>query len=300
MFGGKVTLNQFGYDAFSGNQVHHSDVGHIHHPLRDSVAEGRNPVYHDEGVADQSRLYSRGPAGYYTGPGVLQDSAGILHQRDAGSLRFGRDPLGQQRADVVALRRGERGRERQQKLGVGLEQGRGPDHFRQVEPYFLAAAAWQEADPRFGRIETRLASKIFAGNRRGEQLRQGMADEFGVHSAVVVEALLEREDDQHAVHIALDAADTVFLPGPKLGTDEINHRHSLAAQMLRQREIDVGKVDQDGGGGLFFSDRGAEAAVFAIDVREVTQDFGDAHDGHVFRADDGAKAEGFHAFSAEA
>src|SRR6185312_14232021 len=91
----------------------------------------------------------------------------------------------------------------------------------------------------------------------------------------------------------------VLLPGPELRRDKVEDGNSGAVEMFGEREIHVGEVDENGEVGALGEDCGFEAAVFAVDAGHVEQDFGDAHDGHVFGAHDGTEAEGFHAASAE-
>jgi hypothetical protein len=69
-------------------------------------------------------------------------------------------------------------------------------------------------------------------------------------------------------------------------------------QLFGELEVDVGEIDQDGEGGAALLDGMFEAAEFAVDAGQVADDLGDAHDGHVFRADDAVEAGGGHALAA--
>ena len=64
--------------------------------------------------------------------------------------------------------------------------------------------------------------------------------------------------------------------------------------------MDFGEVDEDGDVGPAGADGSLELAEFAIDAGQVADDFGEAHDGHVFRADDALEAGGGHARTAHA
>ena len=64
--------------------------------------------------------------------------------------------------------------------------------------------------------------------------------------------------------------------------------------------MDVGEVDEDGDVWLAGADGLAELVELGVDAGEMADDFGDAHDGHVFRADDAIEAGGDHAISAHA
>ena len=92
----------------------------------------------------------------------------------------------------------------------------------------------------------------------------------------------------------------MLLPGPELGADEEDDGDAEAVELLGQLEVDVGEIDEDGDIGAAGADGGFELAEFAIDAGQVADDFSDAHDGHVFRADDAVEAGGDHALAAHA
>src|SRR5580698_297234 len=127
-----------------------------------------------------------------------------------------------------------------------------------------------------------------------------MADKLGVDAALAVERLLEREDDQHAADVLLHQLDAVFLPGPQLRTDEENYRHAEAVELFGEPEVDLGEVGEDGCVRPTLADGPLELAEFAVDAWQVAHDFGESHDGHVFRADDAFEAGGCHALAAHA
>ena len=66
-------------------------------------------------------------------------------------------------------------------------------------------------------------------------------------------------------------------------------------ELFCQLEVDVGEIDEDGESRVVGSDGVLEAPEFAVDARQVADDFGDSHDGHVFGPDDGLEAGGDHA-----
>jgi hypothetical protein len=127
-----------------------------------------------------------------------------------------------------------------------------------------------------------------------------VADEGRVYVAGAVEVFFKGEDDHHAVDPLLDPAETASLPGPELWADEIDDWDVQFFEFAGEAEVDVGEVDEDGGGGALFFDGGDEAAILAVDVGHVPDDLGDAHVGDVFGADDALKAGVFHLFAAEA
>jgi hypothetical protein len=70
--------------------------------------------------------------------------------------------------------------------------------------------------------------------------------------------------------------------------------------MHGEAEVDVGEVDEDGERWRRALDGADERAVLRVDVEGVAQDFGDAHVGDVFGADDALLAGGFHGRAAQA
>ncbi len=88
----------------------------------------------------------------------------------------------------------------------------------------------------------------------------------------------------------LHELDAVLLPGPELRADEEEDRDAEAVQFFGELEVDVGEVDEDGDVGAAVADGALELAEFAVDAGQVADDFGDAHDGHVFGADDAVEA----------
>jgi hypothetical protein len=71
-------------------------------------------------------------------------------------------------------------------------------------------------------------------------------------------------------------------------------------EMSGETEVDVGEVDEDGDVGARAAEGADEAAVARVDVGDVAEDLGDAHDGDVFGADDLLLALGEHGVAAEA
>ncbi len=73
-----------------------------------------------------------------------------------------------------------------------------------------------------------------------------------------------------------------------------------AFELAGEAEVDVGEVDEDGGGGAGLVDVADEEAELGVDVGGVAEDFGDAHVGDVFGADDAGLARLLHEQAAEA
>ena len=112
-----------------------------------------------------------------------------------------------------------------------------------------------------------------------------MADELGVDTALAVEGLLEGKDDEHLGDALLDPAKAAALPGPELGGDKPDDGNPRAAEVAREAEVDVRKVDEDGDRRAIAADGADEAAIAGVDVRDVAENFGHAHDGDVLSAD---------------
>jgi hypothetical protein len=100
--------------------------------------------------------------------------------------------------------------------------------------------------------------------------------------------------------VFLHQLDAVLLPGPQLRADEEDDRNAQAVELLGQLEVDVGKVDEHGHVGPAVADGLLELAELAVDARQVADHLGDAHDRHIFRADDALEAGGNHAIAAHA
>src|ERR1700738_1708796 len=140
--------------------------------------------------------------------------------------------------------------------------------------------------------------KVGPRNVRQRLLRHGMPDKLGLHPAFAIERFLEGKDHQHAVHVFLDKLDAVFLPCPELRANKEEHRDAQAVKLLRQLEMNVGKVDQYRHVRPPIAQRLLQLAEFAVDARQVPHHLGDAHDRHVFRSDYALQSSRRHPWSA--
>jgi len=64
--------------------------------------------------------------------------------------------------------------------------------------------------------------------------------------------------------------------------------------------MNLGKIDEDGHAGPACADGLLEAAELAVDARQVANDLGEPHDGHLLGADDALEARRGHALAAHA
>src|SRR6185437_2973418 len=152
----------------------------------------------------------------------------------------------------------------------------------------LPAAARKQGDPGLRGVKVVLGSVGLAGKRSrgGCGGKERVADELGVDAALPVEGFLERKDDEHLGDALPDPAKPAALPGPELRRDEPDDGDARCAKVASEAEVDVREVDKDGDRGETAADGADEAAVAGIDVGDVAEDLGDAHDGDVLGADD--------------
>ena len=66
-------------------------------------------------------------------------------------------------------------------------------------------------------------------------------------------------------------------------------------ELLRQPEMDLGEVNEHGHIGPALADGPLELSELAVDARQMTHHLSEAHDRHVFRADDALDSGGLHA-----
>src|ERR1035441_2647826 len=74
-----------------------------------------------------------------------------------------------------------------------------------------------------------------------------MADKLRLNAALAIEALLEREDQQHPANVFAYLLDAALLPRPELRADVVNDRHAALVQLARQAQVELGEVDEHGG-----------------------------------------------------
>ena len=85
-----------------------------------------------------------------------------------------------------------------------------------------------------------------------------------------------------------------------MGGDEPDDGDTFPRQSPSQSEVDVREVDEDRGGRRVRVDAADELAILGVDVGGVAEDFGDAHVGDVFGANDALLARELHVLAAEA
>ena len=143
--------------------------------------------------------------------------------------------------------------------------------------YFAATAAGEQRDPRPRGVQPILRGKLLAAEVRRRHCGQRMADEFRGNAVLAIEALLERKDDQHLVHILAHALNAPRLPRPQLRADVIHHRHAQPAQFAGEAQIEFRKIDEHG-------DVGPSALGLIHHLAKAAIDIGDVLD-HLDNAD---------------
>ena len=225
-----------------------------------------------------------------------EGGAGVLDEMNG-------EPVGvifREALDGGALGGVEGGSEGNEEVVRVAKKDRGGEHFRQVVFDLAEAAAGKKTDPDAVGVEVIFGGELLAGDGGLRQIGEGMADEFGIDAAGAVVRLFEGKDDEHAANVLADEADSVLLPGPELWADEVDDGNAEAVEFFGEAEVDFGEVDEDGDGGAAGADGALELAELAVDAGKMQDHFGQAHDGHVFSADDAIDAGGGHARAAHA
>src|SRR5205085_5876270 len=126
----------------------------------------------------------------------------------------------------------------------------------------FAAAARKERDDGAGRVQTVARAKLFARYARRDRARERVADELDlIDAARLVPAALERKDGEHQVNVAAHLPDAVRAPGPELRAYVVDDSEPTAVEGAREREVEVGPVNEDDRVGAACEGRALERAV---------------------------------------
>ncbi len=234
---------------------------------------------------------------------MVEGFAGVGDEVDVGERKGGvgtgvvGDPAG---GEVGEARAVDGARDRQDVFDFpGVAAGRF-DHGGEVGFDFAPAGAGEEGDPGLGGVEVVVGGVGLAGDGREGEFGEGVADELGVDVAIAVKGGFEGEDGEHLRDALLDPAEAASFPSPELGGDEPDDGNVEPLEVLGEAEVDVGEVDEDGGSGWRGVDGCDKFAILGVDVGGVADDFGDAHVGDVFCADDAVLTGCGHLLAAEA
>jgi len=126
-----------------------------------------------------------------------------------------------------------------------------------------------------------------------------VTDECRVDVALAVEGFFEGKDDEHLRDPASYPAQAALLPRPQLRADQPENRNAEGVAVFCQAEIYVGEIDQDGELRFALSEAGFQLLELGINIGGMADDFGEAHVGNVFGADDALDSGVGHFLAAE-
>src|SRR5271154_5015134 len=112
-----------------------------------------------------------------------------------------------------------------------------------------------------------------------------MANERSVHSAIAIELFFKGKNYESFIDILAQQADASLPPSPELRADVVNDGNAALAHLPRHPPVKCGRVDDHGEGRAFFIGRANQFLKERINLRKMTQNFGDADDGEVFGVD---------------
>src|ERR1700751_521061 len=112
-----------------------------------------------------------------------------------------------------------------------------------------------------------------------------MAHESSLDPMLAVKGLFKGKDDEHPVHKPPHLVDTIFLPRPELRAHKVDDRNAQLMQRTSQREVYIGKIDQNGRAGSLFGNTGLKLPVLGIDPRDVPDNLRNPHHGYILSAD---------------
>lgn len=105
---------------------------------------------------------------------------------------------------------------------------------------------------------------------------------------------LERENAKKKVDAAAHRLHPTLAPGPNLRRHQVDHGDSLLLQLLRQAEMEVGRIGQDGEVGTGFARGVYQFLEFAPDARYLVDNFEQANNCETRRVDNGFDASFAH------
>ena len=106
-----------------------------------------------------------------------------------------------------------------------------------------------------------------------------MTDKLHFDAGLPVKFFFEGKDDQHLVDELSDLLDAARTPCPNLRADVVNDRRARLLQSFCEPKVEIGKVNEDGGGRGIRFDAFGNAAENAIKRSKMADDFKGADDG---------------------
>ena len=132
------------------------------------------------------------------------------------------------------------------------------------------------------------------------QLCQWMAHEGRINPTIAIELFFEREDDQSLVDVVPQQADASLAPRPELWRDVVNGGDATLFHFTRNAPVEGGGVDDNSEIGSALVSFLNQAMEEPVDLRQTTEDFGDADDGQVSGIDHRVTTDSAHALAADA
>ncbi len=108
-----------------------------------------------------------------------------------------------------------------------------------------------------------------------------MSHKIYLHSGPAVKRLLERKDHRHPVHVPLQSADPPRSPGPDLRAYVVKYPEAFLPGRLRQREVEIGIVDQNHEARLFFAQQAFQAEEIFHDELQPGRNFRQSDHRHI-------------------
>jgi hypothetical protein len=187
------------------------------------------------------------------------------------------------------------------KIGPPLrEQADGAGDRGQVVADLLAAAARQQRDHRARRVQAVGSEEFRAVMPHGHQVHERMPDESDRHARLLVEAGLEREDDDHVRDVGSNRPEASPAPGPDLRRDVVDDGDPPGVQCPCEPQIEIGVVHQDRDVGALAIDLGEQRAEDPAEVLQVGDHFPQADDREIADVGEERRALGGEALAAKA
>src|ERR1700682_2056421 len=166
--------------------------------------------------------------------------------------------------------------------------------YGQVLAQLGGAAAGQDGDEFFVRIEVLLTAESMAIKRRVHGADQRMADELHGYSGIAIEFFFKRKNAQCLREAPAHYAHAPRPPGPELRADVVDVFNATAFEFAGEAQVEAGKIGEDRKGGLAALGLADEATHGANERRQMAEDFGDASDGDFGVVGDDVDAGGTH------
>src|SRR5258705_12549489 len=125
-----------------------------------------------------------------------------------------------------------------------------------------------------------------------------MSDERRIYSVNAVEIFFEGKDHQRLVDVFAEQFHASLPPRPKLRTHVVHNRDAALAHLASYAPVKGRGVDDDGEFWMFVVGCADEFAEESVNLRQMTEDFGDADNRKILGVDDYLAACSAHAVAA--